>query len=392
MVAIENLVEGQQVGPIGQQLMGAGFDAGLMRPYLNEDDQLCVSINTGKYEDITNEETGEVRREYLREEIPMQDFSTHSWSPAAMALNATLALRKEEWIRMDQRVVQVYRQRLRATDDLISSGLTMGGFDGMGTLILEHEAVSDPGEALRSMEGIAEGRNDAPLFQLRGTPLPITHSSFSYSRRQLMASRNKGVPVSTVSAESHARRIAEMVEKQVIGSVAAFQFGTAANYDQSPANFGYMNHPDRFIKNDMTAPTGSNNETVLSEILELIEGLINLGFDGPFALYVSKEYDRHLKTDFKTSSDKNARQRLLEDNDIVSIRRLNSNYMTTANSVIAVQMTSDVAQLINGMGITTLQWDTQGGMEHKFKVMTIQALRLTSDINGNLGVAIGTTS
>ena len=207
-----------------------------------------------------------------------------------------------------------------------------------------------------------------------------------------MASRNKGVPVSTVSAESHARRIAEMVEKQVIGSVAAFQFGTAANYDQSPANFGYMNHPDRFIKNDMTAPTGSNNETVLSEILELIEGLINLGFDGPFALYVSKEYDRHLKTDFKTSSDKNARQRLLEDNDIVSIRRLNSNYMTTANSVIAVQMTSDVAQLINGMGITTLQWDTQGGMEHKFKVMTIQALRLTSDINGNLGVAIGTTS
>jgi hypothetical protein len=55
-----------------------------------------------------------------------------------------------------------------------------------------------------------------------------------------------------------------------------------------------------------------------------------------------------------------------------------------------VQMTSDVIQAINGMDITTLQWETVGGMQLHFKVMCIQVPQMFSDIDGNCGICHGT--
>jgi hypothetical protein len=56
-----------------------------------------------------------------------------------------------------------------------------------------------------------------------------------------------------------------------------------------------------------------------------------------------------------------------------------------------VQMTSEVAQAVNGMDITTIQWEAKGGMEIHFKVMAIQVPRLMADYSGNCGLVVGTT-
>jgi hypothetical protein len=61
-------------------------------------------------------------------------------------------------------------------------------------------------------------------------------------------------------------------------------------------------------------------------------------------------------------------------------------------TLLLVQMTPDVAQAVNGMDITTLQWETVGGMEINFKVMCIQVPRLRADAYGNCGILQGTTS
>jgi hypothetical protein len=54
--------------------------------------------------------------------------------------------------------------------------------------------------------------------------------------------------------------------------------------------------------------------------------------------------------------------------------------------MVMVQMTPDVARAVNGMDITTVQWESQGGMRLNFKVMCIQVPQLRADYYGNCGI------
>jgi len=44
------------------------------------------------------------------------------------------------------------------------------------------------------------------------------------------------------------------------------------------------------------------------------------------------------------------------------------------------------------MPITTVQWESQGGMRLNFKVMAIQVPQLRADYSSQSGIAHGTTS
>jgi hypothetical protein len=87
------------------------------------------------------------------------------------------------------------------------------------------------------------------------------------------------------------------------------------------------------------------------------------------------------------------RERLMKVGDITDVRRLDFlPASTNPFTMVMVQMTPDVAQAINGMDITTVQWESVGGMRLNFKVMAIQVARLRSDFNGRCGICEGTTS
>jgi hypothetical protein len=47
-----------------------------------------------------------------------------------------------------------------------------------------------------------------------------------------------------------------------------------------------------------------------------------------------------------------------------------------------------VVELVDGLPIQNIQWDTEGGFMHYFKVLTIQVPRLKADYNGNTGIVI----
>jgi hypothetical protein len=57
-----------------------------------------------------------------------------------------------------------------------------------------------------------------------------------------------------------------------------------------------------------------------------------------------------------------------------------------------VQMTPDVARAINGQDITTVQWETKGGMQLNFKVFCIQVPQLRADAYNNCGIMHATTT
>lgn len=368
---------GRGHGPIGEALAGCRFDPGLLRPYIDNRGQRCVSLDNGRGG----------RDKHLVADLINNGIT----SPV---FNAT-SLRKDEWIRLDNVVLKAARQRLRAWADL-SAANTYGGFNGMSKTILEHETMSDPGEAIVDMDGLTEGRMDGPRFQLQGLPLPITHSDFWFSARQLAVSRNSGTPLDTTMAEAAGRRVAEMIEKTLIGVETGITYGssTANGYGRASTVYGYTNFPDRITKTDLTVPTGSNPEAVLQDILEMRDLMYANNFYGPFVLYHSTGYDIFLDNDYfrtgGTSVVRSLRERIQAVDGISSIRRLD--FLTSGYVLIMVQMTPDVARAINGMDITTVQWESVGGMRLNFKTLAIQVPQLRADYNGNTGIIHATTA
>lgn len=378
------VINGQGHGPMAEQLQGVSYDPGLMRPYIDENGYRVVNVN--KRQPKYNPETGQVEQQY--EKVQISDLIANGmWNPT---FNAT-TLRKDEWIRFDQAVVQAARQRLRAWSDLAASSL-LSGFDGMSKTILEHETMSDPGSAVVDMDLLADGQSDAPRYQLEGLPLPITHSGFHFGMRHLAASRNSGTPLDVSMGEAAARRVAESVEKTVIGTLTGLTYGAAANYGRTPTVYGYTNFPARLTKTDMTAPTGSNGPTVLGDFLALRDLLYQSNFYGPFMVYTSTDWDLYLDNLFSTSepSAGTLRSRLLQVEGIRGIRRLD--FLTNTFTVLMVQMTGDVARAIEGMPVRTVQWESRGGAQVNFRVMTIMVPQLRADFNDNCGIAHGTTS
>lgn len=360
-MAIDLLNNGVANGSVANRLLHADGDVGVLRPYIEEDGQSYVSVNNGQ--DV----------------IPTQNAAT---------------LRKDEWVNFDRVIIRAARQRLRAYADLRAANV-YGGFDGFASLVLEHERMSDPGEAYMDFDGLTEGRADAPRFELMGLPLPIIHSNFYFSSRRLAMSRKLGTPIDSVMAEAAGRRVAEEIEKLTIGTVTAPETSVKSSGDYTDMGvYGYTNFPDRITKTDITAPTagGWTPAVAVLEILDMIDSLNAAGFYGPFMCYHSTDWSQYMDIDYSTEKGDNTLRERIGRIDQISGPPRRLDFLTNTFTLLLVQMTPDVARAVNGLDFTTIQWEDKGGFRINFKVIAIQVPQLRSDINGNTGIAHGTTA
>lgn len=401
------ILNGRGHGPLGETLGGVNWDSGMLRPYFDKNGRPAVTVNTGRW----TTERGE--RKPIREHRLIRDLVNNGvMSPV---FNAT-TLRKEEWIELDRVILRAARYRLRFWADL-SAANSFGGFNGMSKLLLEHETMSDPGEAMVDMDGLTEGRSDQPLFQLQGLPLPITHSDFWFSSRHLAVSRNTGTPLSTTMGEASGRRVAETIEKTSIGNQTGIIYGgnstQVGGYGRTSQVYGLTNFTARLTKTNAYLPTGNGRSgtgwvpaDTLKDILAALDQLRLNKFYGPFMVYHSNDWDQYLDNDYILTGGNVAtqtlRNRLRDIDGITDVRRLDFLFAATPAAskgpggenlaatypftMIIVQMTPDVCRAVNGMDITTVQWESVGGMRLNFKVMCIQVPQLRADYYGNCGI------
>lgn len=387
------VLNGQANGAVGGMLAQHGFDVGLLRPYIertpNGRSVPMVTINTGvtRFDEKTHEYVP------VREAVPIANLGDFGLSPLPVH-NAT-SLRKEEWTKFDTAVIKAARARLRAWSDLAAAN-TFGGFDGMSKMILEHETMSDPGEALVDMDGISEGRNDAPVFQLQGLPLPITHAEWNLTKRKLAVSRNTGTPLDATMAEACGRRIAETVEKTLIGIDTGVLYGgnssQVGGYGRASQVFGYLNFPARLTKTNLTVPTGSNPEATVADVLSMVEQLQSKNQYGPYMIYHSTDWTQFMDNDYARLGGNNAtmtlRDRIRKIDGIQDVRRLD--YLTAAKSnpftLLMVQMTPETARAVDGLPLTTFQWEAKGGWELRFKAACIWVPQLRADYYDQCGI------
>lgn len=372
-----------------EQVAGVRFDPGLLRPY-TENGEIWVDVTHG-YEAATNEDGSPalnhngmpVMRPIIEPQLVRERQARGLPVCNGMYVNNATTLRKDQWIMIDSLVRESIQARLRAYADLRAAN-TMGGFDGMATTILERELATDPGEAFADMDGLSEGRNFAHKFALQGLPLPITHSDFFIPSRFLAQSRAKGgPPADTMRIRAASRRCAELVEKTTIGVVTGPTYGLSTDYLQTSKVYGYLNHPARTTKTDMTTPTGANPDVILTDLLQARELMYAKNIYGPFVWYHSTDYDQYLDNDYWAGDEadgpvapsRTLRQRILQIEGISAVRRLDylpSDTHPFTSVLVDMSRDNDYVQAINGLEFTTVQWESKGGMQLNFKVMGIQ--------------------
>lgn len=311
--------------------------------------------------------------------------------PVNITTNAPATLRLDQWKLMDETVLRIARARLTAWGDLMGRGLRKNIPNGLAKPVIMYQNSSDLNAATTSMDGLRQSDRDRPVFDYVNLPLPIIHKDTNYSLREVLVSQSAGPyggggdsALDDIWLEIAARKVAEEVEKLLLGTSGSFTYGGGTIY-------GYTNYPGRLTKT-MVAPTGANPYSTLADILDMRAQLKAKFHFGPYMVYVSPSWDTFLDNDYVVSATASAsngtlRQRLLALPDIAGIQTID--YLPT-KTMIMVEMNPEVIRGIVGLDFTTLEWEEGGGMQLNYKVMTIQVPQLRKDQLGNTGIMHGT--
>lgn len=360
-------------GVVAMQVLAAGpagLDVGNFKPWFNQKTgKTCLTVYKGgpRYNG-----DGSPREESY------QNIVVNA-NPSLIQINTSL--RRDEWIRLDEALQPISRSRLGGVQDLIDNNLVFDIGNGMGSTVLEYHDISDAMEAQLSMDGINKGQADHVDYGAKFLPLPIIHVDYQILTRHLTASRNLGLPIDVSDAEAAARKINEKLEAMLFTNISYAPGGT-----NTGTIYSYINQP-----NINTVAIGTNWDAsaataagIVDSVISMKQSSINAKHFGPWMLYIPTAYDTVMDGDYVTAAPQNTiRDRILKIDGITGIKVVDT---LPANTVLLVQMTSDVVRLVRGMGIQNVQWSQEGGMITKYKVMTIQVPQVRADQAGNSGI------
>jgi len=368
---VDIVANGQAFGDVGHVLQNNGrLDLGKMRPFLAQD-------KTGKWGAyMTVYRGGDVKK-------------PANWQTVPLNINAG-TLRRDEWKKLDDAVYEVSRQRLGGWDDVISKGLVYNLANGMGTTMLEWHDISEGGNAVMTMDGVTRGLNDRIQYQYNYLPIPIIHSDYEINARELAASRNMGNGLDTTMAERAARRIMEFKEDMLFTNTT-YAYGELDSRSRNKI-YSYLNFPDRNTVSigthwddlDVDSEASTGGSKILEDVFKMKQASMNAYHYGPWTLYIPSAYELVIDRDYdRTTPGKTIRERMLQIAGITAIKVIDR---LPANNVLLVQLTSGVVRIVRGMGMQNIEWNTEGNMITKYKVMTIEVPQLRSDQNGKCGI------
>jgi uncharacterized linocin/CFP29 family protein len=306
---------------------------------------------------------------------------------AERPINTNATLRKDEWINLEDAILEAARERLVIVDDLRSAGLTYN-VGGLGTLVSEWETASEITDAEITMDGETMTQKDRQEFGLTGVPIPIVMKDFSIGERMLMASRQRGASLDVTTGAEAARSVARRSERMVFYGANIGATNSAGSLYTIPGLFTFGNRETFTISdwsNDATTPA-----TILSEILQMISKMeIEQRCYGPFNLYIPNTYSRRFREDFKADGDKTLMQRVMDEPMISAIKVAD---VIEGGNVAMIAMNNRYLDLAVAADLTTVQWQSGSGFTNHFKNYAAWAPRLKSDFDGRVGILHASTA
>lgn len=362
-------------GNQARRLLESKLDIDYLRPYVGDDGQ-STYINRPILNAMGEPIFDENRQMQIQAVPTMNDT------------NATLTIR--DWIDMDTMLLKTLKLRLKVAKDLIERGLTYNIPGGMARTVLQFQTQSDISGATISMDGMRLGESDRPEFGLVNFPLPIIHKDFQYSLREILASKAGIVraPLDLNTVELATRRVAEGVEQLTLGMTSSDLLLQASYSYGGGTVYGYANFPSR-ITTTITSPAaaGWTPDATLNDMLMMVKLAKQAKHTGPYKVYCGLLWDPYMDNDYKaTFNGTTLRERLGMIKDIEEVDTVD--YIPDY-SLILVQMDTETVRMVQAVPPTVVQWETKGGFEVNFKVLTIMVPQLRADFYGNSGVVHG---
>ena len=119
----------------------------------------------------------------------------------------------------------------------------------------------------------------------------------------------------------------------------------------------------------------------------MVKQSTDANYYGPWMIYYSPAWSPYMNGDYSSSKgDNTRRERIAKIDGIQDVRQ--ADYLT-GTTLLLVQMTSEVIRMVVGMDITTVQWESHGGMQLNFKVMAIIVPQVRADYNEATGIVHG---
>ena len=192
------------------------------------------------------------------------------------------------------------------------------------------------------------------------------------------------MPLDTTSIEQNTRKIVEQVEQLTLGTAASYSYGGGTVY-------GLTNTPYRVTKT-LTLPTAVGWEPAVTydEILDMIQSLQDIYFNGPYGVFMSPGWTKYMNTDYSAAyPGVSLASKLREVEDIRFVRKVD--YLS-GFQIVMFQLTKDVIRAVTGMPMTTMQWESQGGMMVNFKIMCIMVPEVRANASDQTGICHGTAA
>lgn len=297
-------------------------------------------------------------------------------------LTVNSLLRRDEWQLLDTEVQQSALIRLNGVQHLQSAGLTKP-ISSMGVLTSQWNQASEMTEANVGMTGRENGDRDRVDFKLKGVPIPMIFKEFEISTRELEAARLLGSQLDTTHVASAARVVAEKMESMLFNGLSSVVFDGNTIY-------GYTTETNR--NTDTAANYGGGDWSTISNIVPTVEGMINAAagdrFFGPFYLYASTtQYNEATLKRFSDGSGQTPAQFI---NAIPQMAGFYPSDTLADGALVLVQMTRDVVDWAQHMGVTVVEWMSDNGMVSFFRVIAVAAPRVKSEYNSRSGIVHAT--
>lgn len=278
---------------------------------------------------------------------------------------------------IDKVVVEVGVNRLViAKDIMVRSPFPLA--NALSIPEVQWEQISKSGGAIRVMNPKARNENQLQDRRPKRIPIYLTTDDFSIGVRSFLMSQRIGTPIDVSQAAQATRRVNEAIEDATInGAMQVDGYTTPGLLNAPNANTYSLTAP-------WTTATGAQIFTDTEGMITKLQGDFKFG---PYGLYVGTAIGNALDADFKANGDLTIKQRLMQIDQLVSIQTADQ---LPAGTVVMLQLTSDVADMIMGQPPTLLSWVSPDGFTLYWMVMAIQVPRIRDDYDGNSGVCIGT--
>lgn len=285
---------------------------------------------------------------------------------------------------LDGAVVGVGRQRLVLVNDLLNAGLTFRLDNWMSVMSLTYQMTGEAGYAQRTMIPDARGERQVADRTYASLPVYCTWDDFSFGIREILASERVGAPLDTTHIEQATRRVNEAIEDQAFNGIGMNINGlTAPGALTNPANTSH------FTGSEAWDNAGHTGEEIVSDIIAMQDVALADNYYGPFNLYIPRAYGSKMALDYKAAATTTIGQRASEIPGISAIRVAD---FLPANTVLLVQMTSNVVDVVVGQTPAQVSWTNGPGWTRFWCVMACMIVRWKADSSGGVGYVVGTPS